>query len=76
MKRSATKTLTMRKRPSTPFDVEGRWCGGMVLRGCEAGTRRRYEPFRGVHRGWVAVGFQMPRAFIYALAAAITLSML
>ena len=47
MKRSATKTLTMRKRPSTPFDVEGRWCGGMVL-----------------------------RAFRYALAAAITFSML
>ena len=51
-------------------------CGGMVLRGCEAGTRRQYETFRGVHRRWVAVGFQMPRAFRYARAAAITLSML
>ena len=76
MKRSATKTLTMRKRPSTPFDVEGHRCGGVVLRGFEAGTRRQYEPFRGVNCGWVTVGFQMPRAFIYALAAAITLSML
>ena len=63
----------MRKRPPTSEAVE---CGGVVLRGFEAGTRRQYEPFRGVNRGWVAVGFQMPRAFIYALAAAITLSML
>jgi hypothetical protein len=50
--------------------------GGVVLRGFEAGTRRRYEPFRGVYRRCVSVGCQMPRAFKYAFAAAITLSMI
>ena len=38
--------------------------------------RKRPPTSEAVECGGVAVGFQMPRAFIYALAAAITLSML
>jgi hypothetical protein len=36
-------------------NIGGHWCGGVVLRGCEAGTRQLCAAIPGRHRG------QLPR---------------